>query len=276
MNIAVLSDLHGLRPRFEKAKKLFDQGIEKLLIAGDIATIGYPEAQQANVRHNFQYLLQEKTGVEIFAIPGNDDWKIVEQTLQEFPEVIIPTFRAYSLGDGYSIVGYPYVPITPFNVKDYEKWDRPDYPNLPEDPTELREALINFGINLDGLRSNGLELYDFRFDPQDRTENISQDLAQIGQLSDPAMTVYLFHCTPFLEKEPVSIGSRAITEFIKDNAPWITTHGHSHSAVERMKGKFVFDIGNTKSVLVGAGNDPNVLVFVTLDIKNRLMERHKI
>ena len=49
MNIAVVSDLHGLRPRFEKARKLLDEGIEILLIAGDIATLGYPEAQQANV-----------------------------------------------------------------------------------------------------------------------------------------------------------------------------------------------------------------------------------
>jgi len=49
MNIAVISDLHGLRPRFEKARRLLDEGIEILLIAGDIATLGYPEAQQANV-----------------------------------------------------------------------------------------------------------------------------------------------------------------------------------------------------------------------------------
>jgi len=46
--------------------------------------------------------------------------------------------------------------------------------------------------------------------------------------------------------------------------------------VDRMKGKFVFDIGDTKSVIVGAGNDPNVLNFVTLDIKKRIMERHRI
>ena len=90
------------------------------------------------------------------------------------------------------------------------------------------------------------------------------------------MTIYLFHCTPYLEDEPLRIGSRAITEFIKNSNPWITLHGHSHSAVERMEGKFVFDIGSTKSGLVGAGNDPYVLVFLTLDIKNRIMERHKI
>jgi Icc-related predicted phosphoesterase len=274
--IAVVSDLHGLSPRFEKAKKLLDQGIKKLLIAGDIAPLGYPEAQRSNVKQNFEFLLQGRKDVEVYAIPGNDDWKIVEKTLREFPEVTIPADRAFPLDDGFSIVGYPYVSITPFNVKDYEKWESPDYPVLPNNPKELEKALIRVGINLDGLRSDGLELYDFRFNPQDRAENIQNDLAQIKQLSDPAMTIYLFHCTPFLENEPFRIGSRSITEFIKNNNPWITIHGHSHSAVDRMKGKFVFDIGETKSVLVGAGNDPNVLNYLTLDLKKRIIERHRI
>jgi Icc-related predicted phosphoesterase len=274
--IAAISDLHGLRPRFEKAKKLLDKGIKKILIAGDIAPLGYPEAQQANVKQNFEYLLQSTEDVEVFAIPGNDDWKIVEQTLREFPEVTIPTDRAYTLEDGFSIVGYPYVPVTPFNVKDYEKWDSSEYPELPGDSTELMDALINFGINVDGFRSEGLEIFDFQFDPQDRTENIHKDLNQVKQLSDPAMTIYLFHCTPFLELESYRIGSRSITDFIIKNNPWITIHGHSHGAVDRMKGKFEFDIGGGKSVLVGAGNDPNVLNFLTFDLKKRKIERHKI
>jgi len=276
MDIAVVSDLHGLRPRFEKVKKLLDEGIKKLLVAGDIAPLGYPEAQKANVKKNFAYLLQGKDDVVVYAIPGNDDWEIVEKTLQEFPQITIPTDRAHPLADSFSIVGYPYVPVTPFNVKDYEKWDSLEYPDLPGDPEEWEKALINSQINCDGLKSKGLELYDFRFDPQDRTENITQDLARIRQFSDPVMTVYLFHCTPYLEREKLPIGSRAITEFIKTNNPWITIHGHSHSAVDRMKGRFVFDIGDTKSVLVGAGNDPNVLNFLTLDIKKRIIERHRI
>jgi Icc-related predicted phosphoesterase len=276
MKMAAISDLHGLRPRFEKAKKLLRKGIKKLLIAGDIATLGYPEVQQANVRQNFEFLLQGERNVEVYAIPGNDDWKIVKETLQEFPEVTIPTDRAYSLDNDFSIVGYPYVPITPFNVKDYEKWDNSEYPELPMDSADLKDALINFGINLDGLKSKGQELFDFQFDPQDRTETISKDLMQIRQLSDPELTVYLFHCTPYLENEAFHFGSRSITDFIKNNYPWITIHGHSHTAVDRMKGKFIFEIGNTKSVLVGPGNDPNVLNYLVLDIKERLIERHTI
>lgn len=98
---------------------------------------------------------------------------------------------------------------------------------------------------------------------------------RIKELSDPQTTVCLFHCPPYLEHELVQIGSRSIADFIKNFNPWITIHGHSHSAVDRMKGKFIFDMGDTKSVLIGAGNDPNILNYLTLDIERRLIERHK-
>lgn len=275
MNIAVVSDLHGLRPRFEKARKLLDEGIEILLIAGDIAAMGYPEVQQTNVRQNFEFMLQGRRDIKVYAIPGNDDWKIIEETLQEFPKVIVPLDKAYPLADGFSVIGYPYVPITPFNVKDYERWDSSEYPELPASPKNLENALLHHRINLEGLRSKGLKLYDFQFNPQDRTENIAKDMNRIKELSDPQTTVCLFHCPPYLEHELVQIGSRSIADFIKNFNPWITIHGHSHSAVDRMKGKFIFDMGDTKSVLIGAGNDPNILNYLTLDIERRLIERHK-
>ena len=276
MNIAVISDLHGLRPRFEKARRLLEEGIEILLIAGDIAPMGYPEAQQVNTRQNFKFMLQRIKGIKVYAIPGNDDWKIIVETLQEFPEIIVPLEKAFPLANGFSVIGYPYVPITPFNLKDYEKWDSSEYPELPTSPENLENALLNHRINLEGLRSKGFELYDFQFDPQDRTENIARDLNRLKELSDPKTTVYLFHCPPFLEHESVQIGSMSISSFIQDCIPWITVHGHSHGAVDRMNGKFLFEIGDTKSALVGAGNDPDVLNFITLDIKRRSIERHKI
>jgi hypothetical protein len=36
------------------------------------AALGYPEAQQANVQQNFEFILQERKYVEVYAIPGND------------------------------------------------------------------------------------------------------------------------------------------------------------------------------------------------------------
>jgi len=284
MSIAVFSDLHGISSRFEKARRLIDEGMETVLLAGDIASNGRPDFQQANVRKCFEILLAGKMDVRIYAIPGNDDWRIVEETMREFPEVIIPIDRAYSLDDTYSIVGYPCVPVTPFMFKDYEKWDDDRYPEMPADPAELEAAMIAHRLNLQGFRSNGLELHEFNFNPGDRTDNISADMKRLARLSNPQKTVYLFHCPPFGHFDfgmgigsgtegRVHIGSWSIAEFIRKNDPWLTIHGHSHEAVSAMKGEFTFCVGRSIGVAVGAGNDPAVLNGVLIDVASRSSRR---
>ena len=280
MQIVALSDLHGIRSRFEKARRLVDKGIEALLLGGDIAQNGSPDFQQANVRACFEILLSGKKDTRIFVIPGNDDWKVVEETLREMPEVAVPTDRAYPLDDSFFIIGYPYVPITPFLFKDYEKWDDDRNPEMPADPAELESAMIANRLNLGGYRTRGLERYEFDFDPADRKDNISADMKKLAGLNDPQKTVYLFHCPPFgffdfgmgIEGR-VHIGSRSIAEFIRKNDPWLTIHGHSHEAVSVMKGEFTFCIGKSIGVAVGAGNDPAVLNGVIIDVSSRSLRR---
>ena len=285
MQVIALSDLHGIRSRFEKARRLVDEGIKALLLGGDIAQNGPPDFQQANVRACFDILLSGKKDVRIFAIPGNDDWKIVEDTLREIPGVTVPTDRACPLDDPFFIIGYPYVPVTPFLFKDYEKWDDDRYPEMPPDPAGLESAMIAHRLNLEGYRTQGLERYEFRFDPGDRKDNISADMKKLAGLSDPQKTVYLFHCPPFGFFDfgmgigsgtggRVHIGSRSIAEFIRDNNPWLTIHGHSHEAVSVMKGEFTFSAGGSSvGVAVGAGNDPAVLNGVLIDIASRSVRR---
>jgi Icc-related predicted phosphoesterase len=280
MSIAVLSDLHGIRTRFEKARRLVDNGFDVLLMGGDLAQNGPPEFQQANIRMGFEILLSGKKRVRIYAIPGNDDWRLVEQTLREFPEVIVPMDKAYPLEGSFSVVGYPYVPITPFLLKDYEKWDGEDFPEFPADPAELESAMTAHRMNLEGYRSQGLERYDFRFDPMDRTDNISADMKKLVRFSDPQRTVYLFHCPPFgffdfgiSIRGRVYIGSRSIAQFIRQNNPWLTFHGHSHEAVSAMKGEFAFGLGASIGAAVGAGNNPGELNGISVDVASRSLKR---
>ncbi len=284
MLIAAISDLHGIRSRFEKARRLADEGIKVLLLGGDIAPNGLPEFQQANVRACFDILLSGKKDIRIFAIPGNDDWRIVEETMREFPEVTIPTDRAYHLDETYSVVGYPYVPITPFMFKDFEKWDDDRFPEMPSDPHEMETVMIAHRLNLEGYRTRGLERYEFRFDPGDRKDNISADMKKLAGFSDPQKTVYLFHCPPFGffdfgmgigsgSEGRIHIGSRSIAEFICTNGPWLTIHGHGHEAVSVMKGEFSFGIGGSRGVAVGAGNNPAVLNGLLIDVASRSLRR---
>ncbi len=280
MTVAAFADLHRVLSRFEKIRKLVDEGAKTILLAGDIARNGKPDFQRENVRQCFDILLAGRPEVRVFAIPGNDDWRIVEETMREFPEVIVPTDRAYPLDDIHSVVGYPCVPITPFMFKDYEKWDDEHYPELPTDPAEVEPAIIAHRLNLEGYRSRGLALYDFRFDPAERADNISADMKTLAGMSDPLKTVYLFHCPPFGHFDfgfslggRVHIGSRAIADFIRDSNPWLTVHGHSHEAVSVMRGEFCFNIGESVGVSVGAGHDPTVLNGLIIDVPARSVWR---
>jgi Icc-related predicted phosphoesterase len=284
MTIAVFADLHGIPSRFEKIRRLIDEGTKTVLLGGDIATNGQPDFQQTNVRKSLEILLAGKPDVRVFAIPGNDDWRIVEETLREFPEVTVPMDEAYPLDDAFSVVGYPFIPVTPFMFKDYEKWDDERYPEMPADPAGLEAAEIAHRLNLEGYRSRGLELCDFRFDPNDRTDSVSADMKRLASLSDPRKTVYLFHCPPFghfdfafaLEGRS-NIGSRAIAEFIRANNPWLTIHGHCHEAVSVMRGEFRFSIEGDADghvgLAVGAGNDPTVLNGLLVEVASRSARR---
>jgi Icc-related predicted phosphoesterase len=283
LKAVAVSDLHGLETRFVLIGRLLDEGVDTLFIVGDIAASANPEIQQAGVRRSFSKLLKGRRGVRIFAIPGNDDWAIVETALREFSEVTVPTDHAYALAAGISIVGYPFVPITPFLMKDFEKWDKEDEPVLPDDPGAIEAALLANRLNVLGLRSSGADLLDYAFDPGDRRDNISRDLERISRFSDPRETVYLFHCPPhgFMDggisiDSPIHIGSKAIRAFIEKSQPRVTVHGHSHDSVDQAGGTFQFSLGFSKGLAVGPGNDPNILNYLLLDLENEVYTRRQM
>lgn len=283
MRIAAVSDLHGLKPRFALLARLFDEGIDTLLVAGDVARGGYPEVQQADVRENFNLLLKGRRGVRVFAIPGNDDWAIVEATLREFQEVSVPTDRAVPLDARLSIAGYPFVPVTPFMMKDHEKWDTSDEPALPASREALYQAMIERGINISGLRSEGTSLRDFEFDLDDRADNIAADMDRLAAYSDPRETLYLIHCPPAGYRDAGlspqgsrPIGSRGVLDFIRKHGPRMTIHGHSHEAVDRGGGEFRFRIGGSTVLLIGPGNEPAVLNFLLVDPGTGRCERRRM
>ena len=68
---------------------------------------------------------------QIFLIPGN--WNLGYPCLFREPieGIIDLSQNIYRLRNGYELIGYPYVPPTPFRPKDYEKMDDPEAPCLP-------------------------------------------------------------------------------------------------------------------------------------------------
>ncbi|MBS3093449.1 hypothetical protein J4456_02605 [Candidatus Pacearchaeota archaeon] len=61
---------------------------------------------------------------QIYLTPGNDDCKVNDDILNAHPDLFTNLDgRRVQLPNGLEIVGYSVVPITPFGIKDREKYD---------------------------------------------------------------------------------------------------------------------------------------------------------
>jgi uncharacterized protein len=236
-----VSDLHGKVNRYERFFKLLEK--EKPLavfFGGDLLP--------SSILHSFRagenmpdfvtdYLadklqgLKDKMGTdfpEIYLIFGNDDPRIEESAVFEHEKKGLWNYvhnKAVSLGD-YYIMGYAFVPPTPFLLKDWEKYDI---------DKQVQPGCIH---PTEGFRT---------FDSGENIEKttIRSDLKKFPDNLPMERTVFLFHSPPYqtgldraaldgikVEENDVDVhvGSKAIKEFIEQNKPYLTLHGHIHES----------------------------------------------
>lgn len=187
---------------------------------------------------------------EVYLIPGNDDYKIDIPGFaigheKDLWKLIVSNKVRFG---PYTIYGYSYVPPTPFRIKDWEKYDI-DY--------TVNEGCID---PKDGYKSEEVVSGD--------TQLISEDISMLVGEDNMNKAIFLFHSPPFgcsLDKIPsgLSIGSKAITEFITQKQPYITMHGHAHETVA-VTGQWRQLFGRTHSF--SAANDQSGLALIEFQI----------
>jgi Icc-related predicted phosphoesterase len=188
-----------------------------------------------------EYLAEKFATRPCYWIPGNDDWETVLAPLEAKG---IPIHgRALPFLDGFSIAGYGCVPVTPFGMKDFDRFDVEGW--APSD--EPKRCLWSspegvLPVSLAQVKGRG---------------TIAADLERLASLSDPARTIYVLHSPPFattldrLHKGITPIGSRAIRTFIDRLQPPLTLHGHVHESpgVERLGRTVCVNPGDSMSRL---------------------------
>ena len=217
-SLVYASDLHGNRDAYER---LFDLEADGVVLGGDL--LPYPlklGGDLLSVQRRFvdDYLRAKLASRPCWWIPGNDDWAAAVEGLGGIPI----HGRAVPFLDGLSIAGYACVPLTPFGMKDFDRWDEPGW----EPREEPRRCLVSTS---EGIRTTTLD------DVRSRG-TIEADLEALAAQSDPARTVYVAHTPPFGTKLDqlaggiASIGSRALRRFIDRRQPPLTLHGHIHES----------------------------------------------
>jgi Icc-related predicted phosphoesterase len=269
-----VSDLHAREDRY---RKLFQAIADRLpagvLLGGDllppwsqISGTAAPDFVHGFLEAGFERL-KDRLGARypsVFVILGNDDAKYEEAALLDGDRRGLWLYaheRKLALGDHW-VMGYSFVPPTPFAQKDWERYDVSRY----VDPGCVSPE--------EGWRSVPLDSHQARY------ATIEKDLERLFGAGPLDSTVCLFHTPPYRTKLDraaldgqhvdhvpldVHVGSIAVRKFIEARQPLITLHGHVHESA-RLTGSWRDRIGRTH--LFTAAHDGPELALVSFDLEN--------
>lgn len=274
MRIAYASDLHGemnhYRALFELAA---EDNCDAVILGGDLSPKKFSKSKIIGYHRRFyeeqlfpliEQARNDRPDLQVYVIMGNDDCAPNASVFEDSPLVTWIHGKTLELEPGLLLSGYSYVDITPFYLKDWERWDK----GTPY--KKLR--------NLSGVRSNFetniLEAFAFDEEPHDTIES---DLAPLTEELAGKDFIWVAHCPPYrsnLDKMAmkVHVGSEAVRDFIERARPLVSLHGHIHES-PRMTGHYFDEVGATLSI--NAGQDFNHLHAVVFDTeKPRETLRH--
>jgi uncharacterized protein len=179
-------------------------------------------------------------GLELLVLMGNDDWGANHDVLEAYDGTLWRALHGrVTRVDGVGVAGSSWVPITPFPMKDWDRWEDGDDERPPR---------------LDGWRSRAGGLESVRLDPGRRTPTIAAALEELAAGAGPD-TLYVLHSPPRdtlcdLVGARVHVGSRAIRAFVERHQPPLVLSGHIHES-PRVSGAWRDAIGRT--VVVNPG-----------------------
>ena len=258
MKVLFTSDLHGETRLYHQLFDLSQRAsAEILILGGDLLPSFAPSKRYEDMIPNqktyvdqfllpfFKTLIEKRLARLIFLIPGNWDLGYPYLFRDPVENRVDLSQKVCRLPGGYELIGYPFVPPTPFRPKTYEKMDDRESPWLPQkNPSYIRLAEQDDQLTpIDPhvyLRQGG---------------TIGEDLRSLENPTDLKKTIYVMHSPPYgtrldLIREGHHVGSKAIRTFIERNQPLLTLHGHIHESLE-VSGSFVDEIGETISVNPG-------------------------
>ncbi len=272
-----VTDLHGSESRYTHLFR-FIQSTEPdgVFIGGDLLPSGIATLSGAtNTDSHFlmDFLkpqlmaLKKDMGSqypEIFSIMGNDDGKMDEPRMEILSELGLWQYcqERMCTFSHYQIWGYAYIPPSPFQLKDWERYDMGSYVDPGCIPPE------------DGFHSVETRNYDKRY------RTIHKDLYQTKDKLDFHRAILLFHAPPhntpldhadlqntYVDHAPLDkhVGSVAIRRFIERFQPKLTLHGHIHEAT-RLSGQWSMKLG--KTVAFNAAHDGKELSIIQFNLEN--------
>lgn len=272
MDCLFVSDLHGNIKKFLKLFEIIRKNRpDAVFIGGDLLPRSFEmETTMEEFLENiffseFNKIKNEfKNNIRFFTILGNDDPRIFEKNFiaaSKSGTIDYIHNKTEKFGE-FFVTGYSFVPPTPFQLKDWEKYDVSRFVDVGAVSPE------------EGFRTIGIDEEKVKY------STISEDLKELSKNSPIEKTIFLFHSPPYnsnldkssLDNEMVDhapldvhLGSIAIKRFIEKKQPMLTLHGHIHESV-RLTGSWKEKNGKTYSF--SAAHDGPELALIKFNTSN--------
>ena len=246
-----ISDIHGNKRKYKKLFEIIEkEKPEGVFLGGDLLPNAYASSESIDdflednlINQIIKVREKINKNIRFFVIYGNDDPRINENILIQADKDNILDYIHFKTVefDDFFVTGYSYVPPTPFQLKDWERYDVSRFVDLGSVSPE------------EGFRTTERDIDEIRY------STIKEDLEKLVKNSSPNKTIFLFHSPPYnskldraaldgkmVESAPldVHVGSIAIQRFIEKYQPLLTLHGHIHETV-RLTGSWKERFGKT-------------------------------
>ena len=251
------SDLHGQTGLYEQLLALVEaHRPDAVILGGDLCPHQLGEQGLRLQRVFLQGFLVEfarrlreaSAATELLLLMGNDDWSANSDCLEARHGTLWHAMHGRAVVvHGVRVAGMSWVPITPFSIKDWERWEDGGEESPPR---------------LEGLVSRGGRLVRHAFDPAERRPTIAEALDALAAASPPADTLLVSHSPPRdtrcdLIGAHTHVGSRALRRYVERHRPPLVLSGHIHESF-RLSGAWRDAIGPTPVVNPGQFGTPRL------------------
>ncbi len=258
------SDLHGNTEQYVRLFcKALKDGVNAIIIGGDITPKDpahrTPESQRdflimelfPLIENFHKQCARSLHECKVYLMMGNDDFKSNYGLLKRYENKIgfkLIHERCFKLHEDFKIIGYSFVPLTPFRYKD---WEKPDLTTVREEFTRKGKFVTS------GVRSRNGKLVEYEIDLKNRTRTIEKDLNRLFELAGTGKIILVSHAPPKNTNLDIistneHVGSDAIRKIIEERQPYVVLSGHIHETVNK-SGTFKHRLANT--TCMSSGND---------------------
>lgn len=279
LNCIFVSDLHGKIKCYESLFKIIlKEKPDAVFLGGDLLPNQFVLNSDMDkfidnkVFSNIKRIKKDAgKNIKFFVILGNDDPRAYEHFFESADKkgLIDYVHNKTVEYEKLYVSGYAYVPPTPFQLKDWERYDVSRYADVGAISPEKGKRTVDVPID------------------EIKYTTIAEDLEHLSKNSPVDKTIFLFHSPPynsFLDKADlhgkmvdlapldVHVGSIAIQRFIDKKQPFLTLHGHVHESA-RLTGRWKERFGKTFSFTAAHDGPELALIrFDTDDLKNATRE----